>query len=214
MNNKTLELKNIKSSGEGFITAYASVFDIEDYEKDVVKKGAFIESLKKKVPVMLWSHDDSQPIGVWSKVEEDEKGLYVEGKLLIGTNEKAREVYDLIKNGAISGLSIGYTVDEREYNEKGIRIIKRATLFEISLVSIPCNDEARIISVKSLKSLENIRDIEDYLKSKNLTNNEAKSLISNMKKVFYEELTEKVNYKNELKSVLNYIKKSTEIINK
>ena len=60
-------------------------------------------------------HKTDEPIGVFEKMEEDEKGLRVEGKLALGT-QRGKEVYELMKMGAIDGLSIGYKVDAKGYN--------------------------------------------------------------------------------------------------
>lgn len=212
MINKNVNVSNIKTDNEGFITAYASVFDVVDYDGDKVQKGAFIESLKTKTPVMLWNHDSSQPIGKWMKISEDEKGLYVEGQLLINESEKANEVYKLIKSGAISGLSIGFTVDDYTYDGDN-RSIKRVTLFEISIVSIPCNDEARIIQVKSFDNITCIRDMENFFKNKGFSSKESKAIISTMKKVLTKDIIDKVvnqlkqiNILNKLRYMKNVLK--------
>lgn len=176
-----LELKSIDESGT--FSAYASIFNNVDYEKDTVIKGAFTKSLSEKTPVMLWNHDTAEPIGIWTVLKEDDKGLYVEGKLLIDEVARAKEVYSLLKNNAISGLSIGYSVNDYDYTTDGVRELKDLTLFEISLVSVPCNDEARIISVKSVEELDTLKDVEKYLKSKGLSNKESLTVISAIKRI-------------------------------
>ncbi|MDP1975705.1 MAG: HK97 family phage prohead protease, partial [Alphaproteobacteria bacterium] len=69
------ETKNI--SEEGLITGYASIFGVIDYQKDQVQKNAFKDNLlkwqrKNKWPKMLWNHNASEPIGVWTKMVEDQ----------------------------------------------------------------------------------------------------------------------------------------------
>lgn len=108
---------------------------------------------------MLWQHDPNQPIGVWDVVEEDEKGLRLEGRLALGTQE-GRRVHELMKMGAIDGLSIGYFVVEDHW-EGEIRYIKEASLWEVSAVTFPMNEEARIDAVKAADMT--VREIEKKL---------------------------------------------------
>ena len=105
------ELK-AEPDAEGVFEGYASVFDVVDQGLDVVKPGAFAKSLSggRKVK-MLWQHDQSQPIGVWEKVEEDERGLFVRGRLVKGVR-RADEAAALLKAGAMDSMSIGYRVKE------------------------------------------------------------------------------------------------------
>ena len=212
--NKSLNLELKELSAEGLFSAYASIFDNVDYENDTVIKGAFTKSIAEKTPVMLWNHNTAEPIGIWTTVKEDDKGLYVEGKLLINEIARAKEVYSLLKEGAVSGLSIGYSVNDYTYDDKGIRQLKDVTLHEISLVSIPCNDEARIISVKSIDDLTTLKDVEKYLKSKGLSNKEALTVISSVKKIALPLAESKLNKKNLIDSINKNILKLASVIRK
>ena len=212
--NKSLNLELKEISAEGLFSAYASIFDNVDYENDTVIKGAFTKSIAEKTPVMLWNHNTAEPIGIWTTVKEDDKGLYVEGKLLINEIARAKEVYSLLKEGAVSGLSIGYSVNDYTYDDKGIRQLKDVTLHEISLVSIPCNDEARVISVKSIDDLTTLKDVEKYLKSKGLSNKEALTVISSVKKIALPLAESKLNKKNLIDSINKNILKLASVIRK
>jgi HK97 family phage prohead protease len=138
-------------SGEGAFSGYASVFNLIDAHKDIVKKGAFANTLHDSKLgseiKLLWQHKQDEPIGYFTKIIEDEIGLYVEGKILLQL-ERGKEAYALLKSGAIEGLSIGYAVKDYEIDDSGIRIINQLDLYEISLVTFPANPEAGIISVK------------------------------------------------------------------
>ena len=208
---KSLNLEVKELTEEGIFSAYASVFNNVDYENDTVVSGAFTKSIAEKTPVMLWNHDTAEPIGIWTNLKEDDKGLFVEGKLLINEVARAKEVYSLLKSGAVSGLSIGYSVNDYAYDEKGIRQLKDLTLHEISLVSIPCNDEARVISVKSLDEISTLKDCEKYLKSKGLSNSESKHFISSIKKIVTPEIELGVQKKILLENIQKNLKK---ILNK
>lgn len=145
----------IKEIGAGGIIAgYASVFDEIDAQSDVVAKGAFAKSLIKykqgnNSPAMLWMHDTAEPIGVWTQLKEDARGLYVEGQLALKTQGGA-DAYELLKLRAITGLSIGYnTIKSTKDSKTKIRTLTEVELFEVSLVTFPANVLARIHTVKT-----------------------------------------------------------------
>lgn len=148
----TLEVKF--ATGEaGTFTGYASVFGGEpDSYGDVIAPGAFAASLAEHKagntrPLLLWQHDQSEPVGVWESVEEDAHGLKVSGRLVLDT-ARGRDAYALLKAGALNGLSIGYRVRDYERRGRG-RLLKHIELIEISIVSVPAASPARITSVKS-----------------------------------------------------------------
>ncbi|AIL12719.1 hypothetical protein IM40_02975 [Candidatus Paracaedimonas acanthamoebae] len=142
---------------EGVFEGYASVFEHLDDHGDRVLKGAFIDSLQQwwqsgQAPKMLWQHDPSQPIGVWESLEEDGYGLRVKGRLLLDI-QRGREAYTLMKAGVLDSLSIGYRVLEaRPSHKSGERLLSKLELHEISLVTFPANNRAKITQVKNLFS--------------------------------------------------------------
>lgn len=138
----------------GLVSGYASVFGLLDRGGDIVMKGAFRKSLaeikrrKAHLP-MLWQHDSWQPIGVWTKLEEDERGLKVEGQLILDI-QQAADARALIKAGALKGMSIGYETIDREIDRAtGARQLKEVRLWEISLVTFPMLPEAQLDGVKT-----------------------------------------------------------------
>lgn len=147
-----LQIKELGVSGA--IAGYASVFEEIDAQNDVVAKGAFARSLarykqNRSMPPMLWMHDAAEPIGVWTYLKEDEKGLYAEGQLAIKTQDGA-DAYELLKIGALTGLSIGYhAVKSTRDSKTKIRTLTEVELFEVSLVTFPANSMARVHTVKT-----------------------------------------------------------------
>ncbi len=130
------------------IEGYASLFGDEDRGGDVVEKGAYAASLRRLADEgrhvkMLWQHDPAQPIGVWDEVREDDKGLYVKGRLLENVS-RAREAAALLAANAIDGLSIGYRTVRSVKNDKGRRLLKELELWEVSLVTFPMLTSARV----------------------------------------------------------------------
>lgn len=146
-----LELKSL--DGVGRFAGYASVFDVVDSQKDIIQRGAFTHSLKGRVGAikLLWQHQQDEPIGVFERMFEDARGLYVEGRLLLEV-QRAKEAHVLLKTGAISGLSIGYSpVRYKVDPQTGVRVLSEVDLWEISLVTFPANEAANITVVKQAK---------------------------------------------------------------
>ena len=138
----------------GTIDGYGSVFGLLDRGGDVVERGSFKATLaewrrKKQLPPMLWQHDPYNPIGVWTDITEDEKGLKVKGSLVMDVPQAAT-ARALIQAGAVKGLSIGYrSVKDEVDRQTGARHLKQVDLWEISLVTFPMLPEAQIAGVKS-----------------------------------------------------------------
>ena len=109
-------------AADGVFAGYASVFGKIDQQNEIVAPGAFARSLKdwrqqSRLPAMLWMHDPGQPIGLWLAATEDASGLAVEGRLALRT-QKGAEAYELLKLGALTGLSIGYRVVQSRVDAK------------------------------------------------------------------------------------------------
>jgi uncharacterized protein len=145
----SLELSGL--GGDGTFSGYASVFGEVDLGKDTIERGAFANSLVERSASgvrMLYQHDPNEPIGRWTTIREDSRGLYVEGVLSAGV-ARAREVFALMKSGALDGLSIGFrTVKARSEPKTGVRRILEADLWEISVVTFPMLPSARVSDVK------------------------------------------------------------------
>lgn len=136
---------------DGTIEGYASLFGAIDQARDMVMPGAFRETLKlrglRRIP-MLFQHDPAEPVGVWLELAEDFRGLRARGRLIPDVT-RARELLALLRNGAIDGLSIGYrtvrgVIDPRTR----VRKLYQVDLWEISIVTFPLLDGARVSAVK------------------------------------------------------------------
>jgi HK97 family phage prohead protease len=180
-----LELKEI--GDDGTFNGYGSVFGVVDSYQEVVKRGAFKESLRelkakgRPVPV-LWQHRTAEPIGAWSELREDERGLFGAGELLIQDVAQAKEAHALMKRRVVTGLSIGYWVRESSYDEvTGIRTLTKLDLVEISLVTFPANDDARVEAVKfklAHGELPTDREFEKFLREAGFSKTRAAGVVS------------------------------------
>ena len=146
--NFKLELKTLDPQGR--FAGYASVFGVVDSQRDVVLPGAFTQTVRGRASEIkfLWQHQQDEPIGIFDTMFEDARGLYVEGRLLLNV-QRAKEAHTLLKMGAISGLSIGYSPIRYTIDEKtGVRRLTQVDLWEVSLVTFPANDAANVTVVK------------------------------------------------------------------
>lgn len=132
------------SAAEGHLEGYAARFDRPDRAGDVIAPGAFAKGLQARSTSVkfLWQHDAAQPIGIWDRIEEDARGLRVQGRLLTGLRTGA-EAATLLAAGALDGLSIGFRTARAERRD-GYRRLTEIELWEISLVTFPMSDEARV----------------------------------------------------------------------
>ena len=185
MNKKDLSFEIKAVSDDGLFSGYASVFDNVDSYGDIVRKGAFVESIgeweaKGKMPPILWNHDPSDPIGIYTKMQEDDKGLYVEGKLLIDDVPRAKQTHALMKAGVIDGLSIGYRVKEYLYNvDEEVTDLIKLSLREVSIVTFPANPETRIEAVKSrldAGELPTLPEFEKFLREAGFSKSQATAI--------------------------------------
>lgn len=151
------ELTGVEADGS--FSGYASLFGEADLNRDVVMPGAFRASIGRRKAAgirMLFQHDPAMPIGVWREIREDERGLFVRGRLTTEV-EKGREVLALMRVGAIDGLSIGFrAVRGRSDAKTGVRRLIEVDLWEISVVTFPMLPSARVSAVKAAASAGNL----------------------------------------------------------
>lgn len=171
-------------SDTGKFTGYGSIFGLVDYYGDVVVPGAFISSIQKskakqrKIPV-LWQHDAA--IGVYTEMYEDEKGLYLEGQLQLDVVQGA-EARSLMSVGAVTGLSIGFMPVIEEWDKTlGVTKLIQVDLKEVSIVTFPANDDSRIIGVKSIDMITDLKSAEQHLRDSGFSRQQAVAFISKVK---------------------------------
>jgi len=150
-----VEFKQV--SDQGGFEGYASTRSV-DRGGDIVEAGAFKASLeewtnKSKLPKMLFQHDPNKIVGVWETMQEDDKGLYVKGRVLMDI-PLGKEMHVLMKAGALDSMSIGYQTVEADFEGPNaqIRRITKLNLWEVSLVTFPMQPEAAITQVKRLET--------------------------------------------------------------
>lgn len=168
------EIKSLNDSGhvEGLLAGFGNV----DGGGDRLIYGAFTKSLAARtIPLpMLLHHDMNRPVGVWREWQERPEGLHVKGSLTLASRD-AQEAYALAKDGALTGLSIGWGKGRGNRDSAGVRNIFEAELYEGSLVTFPMNEKTRVTSIKSIGGA---RDIEDLLQESGMSGRKAKAAAS------------------------------------
>lgn len=146
-------MQKIPIDETGRFAGYASVFERADESGDIVMPGAFRKSLAKRGAPgirLLFQHDPKEPVGTWEAIGEDGFGLWVEGRLVPGV-PRADALRRLIERRAVDGLSIGFrTVKATREPATGHRRLWQIDLWEISIVTFPMMDAARIAPGASL----------------------------------------------------------------
>lgn len=157
---KSFELK-AKEDETGMIAGFFSTYDeTPDSYGDIIKPGAFTETIKKREESghpfpLCFNHDFSQVIGAVDKIEDTEKGPYIEAHFL--DTDLAQDVRKMLKSGAIYQFSFAYDVlgwenPSEEQRKAGVwNILTKLEVFEISVVTVPANQNAVATEVKSIE---------------------------------------------------------------
>lgn len=185
-----LELCEVKFTQAGAndpveFDGYGSVWGRVDSYGDTVVKGAFGDSLKARRPMMLFGHNPGRVPGKWVSASENDQGLLLKGQLTPGHSE-ASDIAASLKHGSLNGLSIGGYTTKSEATQDGGRVIKGFDLYEVSIVSMPAEQEARIDtqSVKAmLDKAGKLSDFEDILREAGMSKDAATSTVSRFVKV-------------------------------
>lgn len=188
------EIKEVSQTGE--FEGYASTFGgSPDAYGDIIAPGAFVASLAKHkregtAPLMLFGHNSRDvPIGNWTDLAEDGKGLYAKGMIDI-EDPSALRVYRAIKRKSVRGLSIGYEVIQstNDPDRPGVTTLDELQLWEVSIVNFPANRRSVVTAVKAeTKELRDrlaagdrltVREWEGLLKKEfDLSNSEAERAV-------------------------------------
>jgi len=178
------ELKALEGD-KGYVEGYASVFNSVDSVGDTIHPDAYKDILASgEMPKMFFNHDSwGLPIGKWTAMSVDEKGLLIKGQLNLELAE-AKDIYSSLKFGSLNGLSVRlmFKRGDTELKDNGTRLIKSVIrLPEVSIVSIPCEAKATLTNIKSLST---VRDFENALRDLGASHKEALTLISQAKRLF------------------------------
>ncbi len=150
-------ITKVKAEGDQLkISGYASTAD-KDRVGDRILPEAWTKGgldNYKKNPILLFNHNYSKPVGSTSEIKVDEKGLFIEGII----SKSAGETYGLIEDSVLRTFSVGFMVKDADYDKTSDGfIIKDAELLEVSVVSVPCNQDACFSLAKAFENKEELR---------------------------------------------------------
>ena len=159
--NSSFETKALSKKSKSLkIAGYANT-TAKDRSNDVVTAEAWAKGVDnyRKNPVLLYQHKHDNPIGRVENIRVDRKGIFVEAAVSEAA-EKNHGVQTLIKDGALKSFSVGFRVKDGKYNrEDDSMLITDVELLEISVVSVPCNQES-LFSIR--KSFETDSEYEEF----------------------------------------------------
>ena len=217
--NNPLESCQLKFSNEkeGSFEGYASVFNGVDSYRDTILPGAFKETIsEKRIIPMFINHDAySIPVGQYTNLKEDEKGLLVKAQIDMN-HHLGPSLYSALKNKSMDAMSIGFRIRKGgayEDEETSTRKITNIDLKEISVVNFPADKEARVSVVKSeIQDLNTLKDFEYFLRdSGSFTKSSATAFVSRLKHVVQrdvedmDEITKQLVYQKNTKSLIEMI---------
>jgi len=178
--NSAFETKGISKKSRGLkIAGYANTI-VKDRAGDIVTAEAWAKGVNNflRNPVMLYQHKHDCPIGRFDQVKVDKKGIYVEGTVSDAA-EKNHGVQTLIKDGALKSFSVGFRVKDGKYNrEDDSMLITDVELLEISVVSVPCNQDS-LFSIR--KSFDNEDEYNEFKKSLKTASQEEVKMMRKIK---------------------------------
>lgn len=187
-----------EEKGWAFV-GYGSKFNGVDSYGDTILPGAYTKVIRAvkagqaRMPLMLLNHNRwALPVGKWTSIKEDDEGLLLEGALIKGMST-ASDVRAAVVAEAIDGFSIGYSLKAGDYEDieengqwKG-RVIKNISrLDEVSIVTFPADDDARMVSLKSeFEGLTTLAECEERLRDvgRPFTKAEATAIVSAIKRI-------------------------------
>lgn len=168
---------------EGYCSTYGNI----DRHGDIMEKGALLKTLEdNNVRPLCLNHDMNKIVGKVELSESDE-GPYVKGTFNMNDAE-AVKAYDLVKMGALTRMSIGFLVNDFEPIDKdnpyGKMKYTDIDLLEVSLVTVPANDKARITDVKSFGV--DMKSLVDQVSDAVIEKMEIRDMIKNLDKIIKE----------------------------
>ena len=185
---KTFDLMVNKNQTDSDYFVFGGMASTDDIDRDneIIVAGAFNKSLNTNKPI-LFNHNQDEPIGVTTKLEERENGLYIEAKLPKSDEFVSKRIIPQMLAGSLTKMSIGAMPVKKsiEYRQDGVKLFHEMELLETSIVPIPANKNAEITYMKKFeleeaKSINSKRDFENILRDSKLFSKSAAVYIASL----------------------------------
>lgn len=149
--------KSTDSGGETLYVEGVANKAIVDRINDYIPPEAWDLKNFERLPMIFFNHDKDQPVGKAVSVKVKEDGLHIKARISTSNDPGIARVRDLVKEGILSAFSVGFNpkqMEEREINGQKINVIMKAELLEVSIVSLPMNQESLFnVSTKGLAEM-------------------------------------------------------------
>lgn len=139
--------------GDGVVEILAVAYNITDDYGTQFVKGTFTESLEERLPVIAWAHSWDEPIGRATGFRETDEGLYLTARLDVGGKvPRADQAYEQMRSGTLTDVSVGFMrVAAEDDDERGVTVITKAELDEVSVVLRGAVPGAKVLAVRSAR---------------------------------------------------------------
>ena len=165
--NSTFTAKELPTVGDKidsiFIEGYASTNDI-DRSGDIIPASVWEAGIKNylKNPIILAQHDHDDPIGRMIEHKIDGKGLWIKARI-----SAAAEIFSLVKDEVVTAFSVGFRIMDAEYNAVAeLFVVKELELVEISVVSVPCNQNTLFSLSKAFSDADEYKNFKSQFAPK------------------------------------------------
>lgn len=168
----------------GSFEGYGAVYGNVDRDNEIIAPGAFAESLPAFIRdgFIACAHDWDEGIATISDAYEDGYGLYIKCQFHGDSESQSTRIKTMerIERGKTVGLSVGFVAEERDDESMpGVRIITKATLYEVSIVTVPANALAQVVSAKSAGTVPaTVREFEKFLRDAGFSKEKACAIAS------------------------------------
>lgn len=153
------ELKIVKAKGGFEIQGFANKAVVDDVgDLMTFGEGAIDFSRFDKNPIMFFNHNRDQPIGVWVDRDQRHDGLIVKGRLSKSDHVDIKKIRDLVEEGILNSLSIGYDEIDSYKDARGVNVVTKWKLNEVSIVTMPANVDSTFSIVKAKELTQRILD--------------------------------------------------------
>lgn len=153
--NSAFKVKELPSAEESidsiYIEGYASTNDV-DRAGDVVPAPVWEAGMENylKNPVILAYHEHDEPVGRMVEHKIDSNGLWIKARI-----SAAAKIFNLVKDGVLTAFSVGFRINDAEYNSAAeVFVVKELELIEISVVSVPANQNTLFSLSKAFENAE------------------------------------------------------------
>lgn len=212
INSDDISVKAVTNKKDKFkIAGYANTRD-KDRVGDIVLPEAWAKGVEnyRKNPVLLYQHDHGKPIGRSDIVRVDKKGIFVEASVSDAA-EKLHGVQTLIKDGALKSFSVGFRVKDADFDRNTETfVVKDLELLEISVVSVPANQESLFSIRKSFESDEGYEDFKKQFISNETE--EENNMAESEEQVVEEKAVLEVSEETAPQETLEEVVESTEVL--